>query len=403
MYRVGRWNVTLNMTDSRGPMDSQQRLARWRQRRAAHLASLPWLATDTSTGRAVHYVAGELVFIDEHEDDARRAVEALGHGPRDVSEDRPLPGLRRMRVQGLDAVRASRLVRERTGRALVGPNHVLEASPHEQGGPFGRPVATAAPAVDVSLLSGGPHVVVMDTGVWADSPLPATSYRVDGADYETDVDVDRDDVIDSDVGHANFIAGVILQGTRRAQVRIVKVLDTFGLGTELDLARRIAALDDADILNLSLGTFSIDDQPPVLLGWALQQFLLGKDRVVVAAAGNDGVAGRPFWPAAFAGAQVPWREQVVAVAAHDGSALCSWSNTGPWVTLAAPGADVVSTYIHHPQFQSGWAVWSGTSFATPHVVAGIARAAEQSTGVLAGVKQLTATASRIPGGYAAVL
>jgi subtilisin family serine protease len=243
----------------------------------------------------------------------------------------------------------------------------------------------------------------MDTGVWADSPLPAARYQVAQGDYETDVDVDRDNVIDSDVGHANFIAGVILQGTRHAQVRIVKVLDTFGVGTELQLALRIAALTDVDVLSLSLGAYTVDGEAPVLLRWALNRFLLGRDRVVVAAAGNDGVTDRPFWPAGFAGADVPWRQQVLAVAAHDGQALCPWSNSGPWVTLAAPGADVVSTYIHHPEFGTGWAAWSGTSFATPHVVALIAEHAASTGSVLSAAKQVMSSSPRSIGGYAAVL
>lgn len=394
------------MTDFEGgSADQARRLERWRQRRAAHLAGLPWLGTLTGGGQPVRYVSGELLVVDEHYDEARRAVESLGHRAADVTTDEPLPGVRRLRAPRLDAVRATRKARERvTDDGAVGPNHVLLGSPYEQGGPFGRPVSAPAAAIDGTPAGDrAARVVVMDTGVWADSPLPAGLYQVTRADYETDVDVDRDNVIDSDVGHANFIAGVILQGTRHAKVRIVKVLDTFGVGTELDLAVRIAALTDVDVLNLSLGAYTVDGAPPVVLRWALNRFLLGRDRVVVAAAGNDGVSDRPFWPAGFAGADVPWRQQVVAVAAHDGTAICPWSNSGPWVSLAAPGADVVSTYIHHPEYGTGWAAWSGTSFATPHVVAMIAEQAATTGSVLSATKQVAAQSTRSIGGYAAVL
>ncbi|MEV0562647.1 S8/S53 family peptidase [Dactylosporangium sp. NPDC050588] len=394
------------MTDFEdGPVDPTRRLERWRQRRAAHLAGLRWLGTETTGGQPVRYVSGELLVVDEHYDDARRVVEGLGHRAADVATDEPLPGVRRLRAPGLDAIKATRRTRERASDGTVaGPNHVLLASPFEQGGPFGRPIAAAAASIDAApAAAGAARVVVMDTGVWADSPLPASRYRVGESDYETEIDVDRDNVIDSDVGHANFIAGVILQGTRRAQVRIVKVLDTFGVGTELQLALRIAALTDTDVLNLSLGSYTVDGQPPVLLRWALNRFLLGRDRIVVAAAGNDGVTDRPFWPAGFAGADVPWRQQVVAVAAHDGTALCEWSNSGPWVTVAAPGADVVSTYIHHPDFGTGWATWSGTSFATPHVVALIVERAASTGSVLSATKEVTSESTRSVGGYAAVL
>ncbi|MFI5915153.1 S8 family peptidase [Dactylosporangium sp. NPDC051541] len=378
-----------------------RRLERWQARRAAHLAALPWLATEGAGARPVRYVSGELLAVDANYDDARSAISAQGKGSGDLVEDEPLPGVRRIRAQGLDVLRAARRVRERVGDVPVGPNHVLLGSPYEQGGPFGRPVMSTAAALAAAGTDAPVRVVVMDTGVWADSPLPASRYAVGDSDYETNVDADRDSVIDSDVGHANFIAGVVLQGTSRARVRIVKVLDSFGVGTELDLARKIAKLDDADILNLSLGAYTVDDRPPVLLRVALDRFLSGRDRLAVAAAGNDGQAGPAFWPAAFAGTDLPWKDQVLAVAAHDGRAVCPWSNTGPWVNIAAPGADVVSTYINHPDFSTGWAAWSGTSFATPHVVAAIADAA-QPGGVVAAAKQVRSGAVRSFAGYPAI-
>ncbi|WP_432826855.1 S8 family peptidase [Dactylosporangium sp. CA-092794] len=385
-------------------MNATERLDRWRSRRAAHLASLPWLATDRTGPHPVRYVAGELVVVDEHYDDARAAVSALGHSARDVTEDRPLPGVRRLRVPGLDVLAATRRARGRAGDgAVVGPNHVLIGSPHEQGGPYGPPSAASALTIGPAGADPGVRVVVMDTGVWADSPLPSARYSVVATDYETDLDADADSEIDSDVGHANFVAGVILQSSGRARVRIVKVLDSFGIGTELDLATRIAALTDTDVLNLSLGAYTVDDEPPVLLQAALGQFLAGQDRLVVAAAGNEGAEPAPFWPAGFAGVAVPWREQVVAVAAHDGTALCTWSNTGPWVTIAAPGAGVVSTYINCTGFGSGWAAWSGTSFATPKVVAAIAEVAAQTGSLFAAAKQVSATAAGSFGGYPGIL
>lgn len=385
-------------------MDATQRIDRWRRARAAHLAGLPWLAEDLTGRQPVRYVAGELLVTATHHEDARRTVADLGIRATDLTEDEPLPGILRLRARGLDAVRATRQLRGRLSPdAVVGPNHVLIATPHEQGGPFGRPAATNAATIDPTAAPDTAiRVVVMDTGVWADSPLPTARYQVSALDYESNVDVDHDNSIDSDVGHANFIAGVVLQGTQQARVQVVKVLDTFGVTTELDLAIRIAALSDVDILNLSLGAFTADDQPPVLLRAALDTFLSGHDRVVVAAAGNDGCPDRPFWPAAFSRAAVSWADQVIAVAAHDGTAICAWSNTGAWVDVAAPGADVVSTYINHPDFSSGWATWSGTSFATPHVVAAIATQAADQAGPRAAVKHLLGTTPRRIGGYAAL-
>ena len=126
------------------------------------------------------------------------------------------------------------------------------------------------------------------------------------------------------------------------------------------------------MINLSLGGYTLDGAPPLLLARPWHGLLDGNDRVVVAAAGNDGLADQKFWPAAFAGADLDWAGQVVAVAAHDGKELYEWSNRGAWVTLAAPGADIVSTYVHRDNFGTGMAQWSGTSFAAPAVAAAIA-------------------------------
>jgi hypothetical protein len=352
----------------------RDRLDRWRQVRTQRLAELPWLRTDASGGRPVRFVADEILVIgpDTGVGAARRALTGLGHRAADIAEDEPVAGVRRLRVPGLDVAAAVRRARAVAPEgSVVGANHVFLSTPYEHGGPFGPPVAVAtAPGLTVTAESTV-RVTVLDTGVWADSPLPADGYHAGPEAYETVLDVDGDGHLDSDVGHANFIAGVVLQGTNHAQVRIVKALDTFGVCTEAQLAAAITALDDVDVLNLSLGGFSTDDEAPAVLEYALRSFLAPGGRMVVAAAGNDGVADRPFWPAAFAGSTRPWAGQVLAVAAHDGAAVCDWSNTGPWVSLAAPGADVVSTYVNHADFANGWATWSGTSFATPHVVAAL--------------------------------
>ena len=68
--------------------------------------------------------------------------------------------------------------------------------------------------------------------------------------------------------------------------------------------------------------------------------------------------------------------------------MAAWSNTEPWVTLAAPGEDVTSTFINYPTFTSGWAQWSGTSFAVPYVVAAITEQVATSGTVLAAAQQV---------------
>jgi subtilisin family serine protease len=113
---------------------------------------------------------------------------------------------------------------------------------------------------------------------------------------------------------------------------------------------------------------------------------------VVAAAGNEGTVDHPYWPAAFAGTDLPWAGQVLAVAAHDGSSVCDWSNTGAWVSLAAPGSDITSTYVTQGEFTNGVARWSGTSFAAPRVAAAIAECHADAGTVAGAVAQVRADA-----------
>lgn len=353
------------------------RMERWQNARAARLARMPWLRIDTSGPRAVRYLKDEMLVAATHEQAARDVLTGLGVPADSITATPAILGYLRLTAPGADVTAASRQITDRAGEGVAAPHHVFVSSPFEVGGPYGPPVMAgsyrlpAGPAPDATV-----RLAVVDTGIWRDSPLPESWYEAGQADY--------DDTIaqESDTGHANFITGVVMAHTDSARVRIVKVLDANGICTEADLAAALVALTDVDIVNLSLGGFSHDGKPPVLLAAALARLLENADRAVVAAAGNDGSDGPPFWPAGFAGTSLPFAGQVVSVAAHDGSALCPWSNTGPWVSMAAPGSDIVSTYVTHAEFPTGFARWSGTSFAAPFVAAEIA-ARHAATGTIA--------------------
>jgi subtilisin family serine protease len=361
---------------------SGDRFTQWHERRARRLQERGLVrAQSVRGGPPAYYVADEVLVRSDHGELARDVLTRQGHSPRDTAEDTGVTGgFRRYRARDLDVLAVARSIRERASqegdvRSAASPNHVFMSTPLEHGGPFGPPVPAPAATLADGRRAKQIAVCVIDTGVWRDSPLPPGHYHAASSDFESDVDVDDDGVIDGDVGHANFIAGVIAQRSSHAKITIQRVLDTFGMCTEAELVSALDRLDDATALvNLSLGGFTVDDAAPVALRDALSRVLAAPDRLVVAAAGNDGQRDRPFWPAAFAATGEAWHDRVVAVAAHDGKALCDWSNAGPWVTLAAPGADVTSTFVRHPEFGSGWAQWSGTSFATPAAVAALAEA-----------------------------
>jgi subtilisin family serine protease len=121
---------------------------------------------------------------------------------------------------------------------------------------------------------------------------------------------------------------------------------------------------------------------------------------VVAAAGNN-ASPEPFWPAAF--------KRVVAVGALDATSdepvRASFSNYGHWVDVYAPGERVHSMYLDgtyleadkHLAHLKGWAQWSGTSFAAPHVAAEIARRVGDGVTARQAAHQVLGAARWLPG------
>lgn len=379
---------------------------RYAQRRQTRLDALSYLRHSPVGSSRAYYVADQLLVVA----DGRRGVErylSANHAAAALGDEEIHPGVRRYHVTGLDVPAAVRALRTAGpgSRPLVSPNHVFLSSPFNHGGPYGPPVPAPAATIAPPREDAAPvPIAIVDTGLWADTQLPSAFLDKGQVDFETATDVDDDGLLDGDVGHANFIAGVIAAHGPGTSMRVFKVLDTFGVCTEDQL---IAALDrltpDTKVVNLSLGGFTGDDSAPLGLRVALANALSGTDRVVVAAAGNDGNRKNPFWPAAFAGTGESWSSQVVAVAAHDGTRVCPWSNAGGWVSFAAPGENVASTLINDARFfPGGWATWSGTSFAAPRVAAEIATRMDATTGARDALAALTATTGSFVDGYRAL-
>ncbi len=134
-----------------------------------------------------------------------------------------------------------------------------------------------------------------------------------------------------------------------------------------------AGLSRPLIISMSFGGQA--QQPPGYLREAVAR-AIAAGIPIIASAGNDGLC-TPQYPAAFPG--------VIAVAALGPDGPPYWTNYGDWVDACAPGVDLVSTFFdrfdgdfptvntYDPDHFSGWAEWSGTSFAVPVVVAAVAR------------------------------
>lgn len=263
----------------------------------------------------------------------------------------------------------------------VQPHHVTIGHENIMGNPDCPPVSAAAldaPQPAHSHLGKGVLVGICDTGIWRDAGVFHPQWLHGGYLPEAD---DEDplyryaDVLALQGGHGTFVAGVLRQAAPAVRFDPEPALTDAGIGDEEMLVHALGRLDRRTaIVNLSLGCYTQDDVAPLPV--VNQLSALGRDVVVVASAGNSGDR-RPSWPAAL--------PEVLAVAAvhtdaTTGAVLpAGYSNYGDWVDACAPG-ERTSTYVTGrlelpglaPIVFPGFARWSGTSFAAPHVAGRLA-------------------------------
>lgn len=258
----------------------------------------------------------------------------------------------------------------------VSAHHVVPMGAWVKGLTGPEPSTGGRPFPGVVPSERAVRIAVLDTGI---DPRPRTDGWLDGLAHAGNADpldaIPSDGTLDPGAGHGTFAAGIVQQVARSASVEVRRVLDSDGIGSDVRVACAMlrAAEAGAEILSLSLGTHTVDDEPPIAMQTALD--LLADrhpDVVVVAAAGNDG-SDRPCWPAAF--------PDVVAVAGLTPSlGPAQWSNRGDWVTCSTVAEGIVSTYVEgrrsaDPPAVFGpdaWAGWTGTSFGAPQVAAAVA-------------------------------
>jgi hypothetical protein len=252
------------------------------------------------------------------------------------------------------------------------------------------------PALPQFVTQAVAKVLILDTGLAISPQIPPELKALDATTSQTDrdePDKNHDKELDPAAGHGTFIAGLIESLGPVAELAVGKVLSTFGdgeqwkIGDRLDailrntLAQKTGAttatgeliLDENTIINISFGGYAPSEM------WYLARKLRKVQRlhvVVVASAGNDGTC-RPMYPACLPG--------VVGVGALDSDGPAPYTNYGTWVRACAPGTGIVSCFFRDfdgplpssggvdPDRFTGWARWSGTSFAAPAVVAALAR------------------------------
>ena len=264
----------------------------------------------------------------------------------------------------------------------VTPHHVHLGAPVMFGTPELCPEnGPAEPAPPAELWRPPVTVALLDTGL---DPHPWFAGRPWLSEWGLSPEVlDPECVRDRDrqAGHGTFVAGVLLRHAPGVTIRHHRSLSSLGLTDDITVAAALRQLRQQavahgsaiDVIVVTAGCQTADDRcPPVLR----QEIGRWTGTVVVASAGNNGTS-RPCWPAAL--------PSVIAVAANDADGtIAAFSNRGDWVDAAAPGVDVVSSYVRLMPGEEGVAPgtttrvygtarWSGTSFAAPRIAAEVAR------------------------------
>jgi thermitase len=302
-----------------------------------------------------------------------------------------------------------KLQKEQAGK--LSPNHVLIPAGFSHGCPWGPPLPVGgAPTLD-PMTGPSAAVTIIDSGYQWDNgmmgvnPLDAFAPfggNVSLADFlgpagwsagTPDVlDADGNGELDALAGHANFIAGVIAQNFLGAQITIRDHNGGFDptsddFPTEASVARSLCLSAGADVIDLGFAFVAFDGG--ISCAWELAMNQIGTGPIVVVPAGNNN-SNIKRYPAAL-GANYANLVSVGSIDGFDAAGMpkrSGFSNYGPWVKASARGSKVVSTYLrvdmpveddpiplwHRSRnFANGWAEWNGTSFATPKIVAAIAR------------------------------
>ena len=158
-------------------------------------------------------------------------------------------------------------------------------------------------------------------------------------------------------GHGTMVAGLVHAVAPRARILPLKAFSADGTGRSSDIAQAIyyAVLSGARVINLSFSFKSLSQEVMYATAYAALQ-----GRIVVAAAGNDGLAVQR-WPA-----EHKWVVGVGATTLWDTRA--PFSNQGyDTFKIGAPGVNLVTTFPG-----GSYASVSGTSFSAPLVAGTIA-------------------------------
>lgn len=221
-----------------------------------------------------------------------------------------------------------------------------------------------------SVKTGAPVVVAV-----ADSGLNRQHPQLAGMNVGTGIDAvpkqQGHSVTDCN-GHGSAVTSIIAAQPDPAvafvgiapDVKIVPIRVTNDANVTSDAL--IRAIDDAVAVKASVLNLSLAGTTPSPGLLSAVKRAAAHNLVIVAAGGNDGQSSDlPAYPAAYS-TQAPNVIAVAATNAADG--VPDFSTTGNYITVAAPGADVVTA----APFRGYVAKQSGTSYAAPYVTGTVA-------------------------------
>ncbi len=306
-----------------------------------------------------------------------RAHPAVRHANRDVS----LAPTSDAVMEPLDE--ATREVLRESG---AGADAVFYDPFYAQGRQWNLDIIGAPRAWDLLPAGASTVVAILDTGLdyghpefagrinrracdmWANAcPYPAAAPQVDVQGHGTHVA----GIIGANTGNAIGVASVTGGRVSLLPVRVLSQAGSLAGDQVLTLSRAVVyAVDNgAKVINMSLGGACGTTSADVPGFFDAIEYAHHRDVLLVVSAGNGGGCyGGRFWANS---------DRVISVAATDSiDNGATFTDRGRWVDVAAPGVRILSTI---PMDQGGYALFSGTSMATPHV-AGLAALLYQAPG-----------------------
>lgn len=324
-------------------------------------------------------VADEIVVVEDAARSHLAELRRIGFRPID---ERPLRQLDLLLIRlhipgGMTPATARSVLQRRFPDLLLDLHHLYRPSGTAMLPPLDFARSLIGWHDDLALCSDGVAVGMIDTGL-SPAARRGLGRRLVSANFSSSAAEDH--------AHGDAVAALIVGGGGTPALlprSRLYAADAFEPGdAEGDVASVVAvalALDWMVVQRVRAVALSFAGRDNAILAEAIRRSSRA-GLVLVAAAGNDGPAAPPAYPAAL--------PEVVAVTAVDHhGAVYAAANRGPYVDVAAPGVRVPVTD------GAGTArLVTGTSFAVPFVVAALAADPQPEDGEAAVLRRLASAA-----------